>query len=257
MSDWDPAENWYSGCVGEKGHYYHQAIVLPGILRHLHLQKGSSLIDFGCGQGVLARSIREEIEYVGIDLSKKLIDEAKKITKKRSCLFLHSDASKPLKIDKTDFDAASFILSFQNMENPEGAIANAAKHVKEMGKLVLVLNHPCFRIPRQSSWGIDESAKLQYRRVNSYMSPMEIPLQIHPGKGEKAGTTTSYHYPISQYTKWLQKYGFAIQEIEEWCSDKQSQGSKARMENRARREIPLFLMLSAFLFKKPPRPLSS
>jgi len=42
--------------------------------------------------------------------------------------------------------------------------------------LVIVLNHPCFRIPRQSGWGIDEKNKLQFRKVIKYMSPMEIPL---------------------------------------------------------------------------------
>ncbi len=251
MSGWDSAESWYSGCVGEKGHYYHQAVVLPNALRLLDLNKTSSLLDLGCGQGVLARHIPKEIDYVGIDLSEKLIAQAKQSSRRTKAAFFTADASQSLPLEKTDFDRACFLLSLQNMENPERAIATASRHLQQSGKLLLVLNHPCFRIPRQSGWGIDEHAKLQYRRVNGYMTPMQIPLQIHPGKGDAAGVTISYHHPLSSYMGWLQKYGFAAYALEEWCSDKKSEGAKARMENRARREIPLFLALAALLFKKP------
>lgn len=251
MSSWDAAEKWYSGCVGEKGHYYHQAVVLPNALRLLDLPSASSLIDLGCGQGVLARQLPQKLIYCGVDLSKKLVDEAKRTTKRALCSFVVSDASaKKLPVDKHDFDRACFILSLQNMENGEAAIANAARHLQEGGKLLIVLNHPCFRIPRQSAWGVDAAAKLQYRRVNRYLTPMNIPLQINPGKGEKSAIFYSYHHPLSHYSEWLSKRGFVIQNMEEWLSDKKSEGSAARMEDRAREEIPLFLALVAILSKK-------
>lgn len=252
MSGWDQAENWYSGCVGKEGHYYHQAVVLPRLLPLLDLQPGHSLLDLGCGQGILARNLPGKIAYTGVDLSSKLIAEAKKITKTPSASFIVSDASKPLSITHNAFDRACFLLSLQNMEHPERAIQNAALHLKEKGKLLLVLNHPCFRIPRQSGWGIDEMTKLQYRKINSYMSPMQIPLAIHPSQGEKGGVTMSYHHSLSHYILWLQKHGFLLYALEEWCSDKKSTGPKAKMENRARKEIPLFLTLGAMLCNKPP-----
>ena len=251
MSSWDAAEKWYSGCVGEKGHYYHQSVVLPNALRMLNLAKQSSLLDLGCGQGILARQIPDSIEYVGVDLSKKLIDEAKRITKRKNCTFCVGDATaKKLPLVKNDFDRAACILALQNMEHGEGAIQSAARHLRQGGELLLVLNHPCFRIPRQSAWGTDEKASLQYRRMNSYMSPMNIPLQINPGKGEKSEIFHSYHHPLSDYMLWLSKAGFFIHTLEEWISDKKSEGAKKRMEDRARREIPLFLTLGAILFKK-------
>lgn len=251
MSSWDAAEKWYSGCVGEKGHYYHQSVVLPNALRMLNLAKQSSLLDLGCGQGILARQIPDSIEYFGVDLSEKLITEAKRITKRKNCTFCVGDATaKKLPLVKNDFDRAACILALQNMQNGEGAIRSAARHLRQGGELLLVLNHPCFRIPRQSSWGIDEKASLQYRRMNVYMSPMNIPLQINPGKGEKSEIFHSYHHPLSDYMRWLSKAGFVIHALEEWISDKKSEGARKRMEDRARREIPLFLTLGAILFKK-------
>lgn len=239
--NWDSSEKWYSSCVGEKGHYYHQTVVLPNALRLLGTFQ--SLLDLGCGQGVLARHLPEKVDYVGIDQSKELIASAKRMSKERQ--FLVADASGELPIEKKDFERATFILSLQNMENGEQALASAARHLKKKGRLLIVLNHPCFRVPRQTNWGIDEQMKLQYRRINSYMSSQEIPIQTHPGKGQDSETTYSYHHPLFVYANWLQNQKFAIISIEEWCSDKKSEGAKARMEDRARKEIPLFLAILA------------
>lgn len=242
--NWDAAEKWYTTCVGEKGHYYHQSIILPNAMRLIGLKNGS-LLDLGCGQGVLARALPESIDYVGIDLSKELIQTANQLTRRKNCLFYEGDASGQLPIKKNDFDRVVCILSLQNMEHGEKVIANASKHLKKGGKLLLVLNHPCFRIPRQSGWGIDEKSHLQYRRMNGYLTPMKIPLQIHPSKREKSTIFYSYHSPLSNYMLWLSRSRLAIIALEEWVSDKKSTGSKASMENRARKEFPLFLAILA------------
>ena len=108
----------------------------------------------------------------------------------------------------------------------------------------MVLNHPAYRIPRQSSWGIDDARKIQYRRIDKYMSPMDIPINMNPSD-RSSPITMSYHYPISTYSKMLKDAGFVIDLIEEWTSDKESEGRAARMENRSRAEIPLFLAIKA------------
>jgi ubiquinone/menaquinone biosynthesis C-methylase UbiE len=239
--NWDSSEGWYSSCVGEKGHYYHQTVVLPNALRLLG--KMDSLLDLGCGQGVLARKVAKEVEYCGADLSKALIQTAQRMTPGKE--FVVADVTQELPIQKKDFDRACFLLSLQNMENGEGAILTASRHLKKRGKLLIVMNHPCFRIPRQSSWGIDEKMKLQYRRLNVYMSEQKIPIQTNPGKKEESEATYSYHHPLSEYFVWLKKGKFAVLSIEEWCSDKKSEGSKAKMEDRARKEFPLFMAILA------------
>lgn len=242
MTSWDSSEDWYNRCVGEKGHYYHESIILDGALRLLSLKKGDALLDLGCGQGVLQRRIPKETNYVGIDSSKALVASAKKMS---DANFIVADACKTLPLGQTDFNAACFILSLQNMENPDLAIQNAASHLKTKGKLLIVLNHPCFRIPRQSHWGFDDQMKVQYRRMNLYMSPQKIPIQTNPGSKKDSATTYSFHNPLSSYITWLSKNGLATTAIEEWCSDKKSVGAKAKIEDRARHEFPLFLAILA------------
>lgn len=243
-TSWSPVAPWYDKLVSETGSYFHEHVILPKILKLLNLNDASNVFDVGCGQGVLARALTKNISYTGIDLSEQLIQDAKKRDQNPRHRYIVADATKEIHgLDKT-FSHAVFLLSLQNMEYPEQAIANVSKLLKPNGILVIVLNHPCFRIPRQSSWGIDQQNKLQYRKINRYLSPLKIPITMHPGKGSSPVTWT-YHFPLSEYSKWLSGQHFCITLLEEWTSDKESVGKAGRMENRSRSEFPLFLAIQA------------
>jgi len=241
-TSWESSAKWYDEKVGDKGHYYHEKVLLPQLLKIMELEKfpKPEILDLACGQGVLSRYLSKKIEYVGIDLSKSLIHAAKKRSKSPHHQFFVSDIEKKLPFHKQTFTHCVIILALQNIENPLSVLKNAASYLKHQGKLFIVLNHPCFRIPRQSQWDIDEKKKLQFRRLDCYLSAKKIPIQTHPSKGKQI-QTFSFHHPLSDYSKWLREAGFSILQIEEWISDKTSSGSKSRMENRARKEFPLFL----------------
>jgi len=216
-TSWRKAGKW-------DNRYFEDHVIGPGVLRLLALRVGDSLLDLACGTGWLAKKIPKGVRYLGLDLVKG------------------HDITKPLAtMDK--FSHIAIILALQNIEQPALAIQNAAEHLVAGGKLVIVLNHPAFRIPRQSSWGIDEHSKLQYRRENIYMSALKIPITMHPGSG--SGLTWSFHQPLSAYTKMLADNHFVIENIEEWTSDRESVGKAGRMENRSRAEFPLFLAILA------------
>lgn len=238
-TSWHDAGAWYDSIVGPQGHYYHTRIILPNALRLLDLRPNDSVIDIGCGQGVFARALPyPSIQYLGIDVADSLIKKAKELTRRPNTLFLQADATEPFPT-KERFSVAVCILALQNIANPALALQNAAKVLRPNGKMLLVLNHPCFRIPRQSSWGFDEATKTQYRKINRYMSPAAIPITTNPGKG--SATTMSFHNPLSAYSLWLSQANISITLIEEWCSDKISTGAARSWENRARAEFPLFL----------------
>lgn len=247
-TSWHPIGQWYDDAVGEKGHYYHQAVVIPGVVKLLDLPKKeekTALLDLACGQGILGRQITSNIPYVGIDIAPSLIRAARQYNKNTSHQYLVGDVTRKLPIEKTDFSHATLILALQNIEEPLKAFKNAASHLQQRGKFVIVMNHPCFRIPRQSSWKVDTDNKVQYRRIDRYMTDMKIPIQAHPGKGRQSEQSWSFHHPLSTYSHWLQEAGFTIDRIEEWCSDKVSTGKAAKMENRSRAEFPLFMALLA------------
>jgi ubiquinone/menaquinone biosynthesis C-methylase UbiE len=249
-TSWQRVAPWYNKITrGGEGHYYHQHVVIPGVLRLLDLKAYSlkhnaSVLDLACGNGVLAKSLPKGVKYTGVDLSENLIKFAKNEDKNYNHKYIVADITKPLKIDEDGFSAATIILALQNISDPLSVLQNASNHLLTGTDLVIVLNHPMFRIPRQSSWGIDEERKIQYRRVDKYMSPMEIPINMNPSD-RNSEKTMSYHYSLSDYSKMLKEAGFVIEVIEEWTSDKESIGRAGKMENRSRAEIPLFMAILA------------
>ncbi|MBB64599.1 MAG: SAM-dependent methyltransferase [Waddliaceae bacterium] len=245
-SSWEKVGKWYHELVGKDGHYYHKAIILPSMLRLLDIKnpREAQLVDIGCGQGILSRILPKGVRYTGVDASQTLLKQARKAAHP-SCEFVLADATKEFPLKEEGFSHGAFILSLQNMADPEAALRNASKLLAPGGRLVLILNHPCFRIPRQSSWNIDLENKQQSRDIKRYMSSLEIPMQANPSKGKKSVTTYSYHYPLSRIVTALSQAGLLVAEMEEWCSDKTSTGKNRAMENRARNEIPLFMAIVA------------
>ncbi|MBU1033653.1 class I SAM-dependent methyltransferase [Patescibacteria group bacterium] len=246
-TSWNKVAPWYNKIVGSDGHYYHEYVIIPGVLRLLDLKNTDTLVDLACGQGVLARRVPHLQKYLGLDLAKELIKDANERNTEKDYEFLTCDLSKILREREEKFDKAAIILALQNIEQTENVIKNAANYLKKGGQLLIVLNHPCFRIPRQSGWSIDEKNKQQQRFINRYLSQLKIPIDMNPGQKQEPNKniTWSFHHSLQDYSQMLFEAGFVIEKIEEWSSDKESIGKAAKMENRARAEIPLFMAISA------------
>jgi ubiquinone/menaquinone biosynthesis C-methylase UbiE len=209
-------------------------------------QKAYSLLDLACGQGALSRNLPKEFSYLGVDLAADFIAFAKKRNTNPQHKFLHADVAKPLLyVEKNAFDVATLILALQDIEDMKSVFANAFSALKNQGLLIIVLNHPIFRIPRQTSWKVDEKTNVQYRCIQSYLSPLKIPIQIEPSKQSASKEVFSYHRPLCTYTKVLHDAGFCISLMEEWISDKKSEGKCAKREDFARSQFPLFLTIVA------------
>lgn len=243
-TSWEKVGGWYNKTVGEKGSYYHEHVVIPNVLKLLNLHSGDNILDCACGQGILGRSLPSKVRYTGIDIAPTLVSYAKAKDPTKIHTYITGDITRSLPVGD-DFTHAAILLALQNIEHPEIVFQSLSAHLKLNGTVVMVINHPCFRIPRQSSWEIDEQSKLQYRRINRYMSPLSIPVSMHPGS--KPGETTwSFHFSLSAYVAMIVSAGFVIDALEEWTSDKESErGKTGKMENRARAEFPLFLAIRA------------
>ena len=244
-TSWEGVSRWYDDLVGQKGHFYHQEVILPQIEKHLDFKNTKSILDICCGQGVISRHLPENMEYMGVDIAPSLITAAKKMVKNKNHKFIVGDATKQLNVEKKDFDMALLILCLQDLEHVRNVFKNAKDHLMKGGKLLIVLNHPCFRIPRQTSWGVDEKSKIQYRRLNRYLNKLTIPIFTKPSLGTQSPSVNYFHRSLSDYSKALQESGFTIDLIDEWVSNKKSTGPKAAMEDRAREEFPLFLFIKA------------
>lgn len=244
-SSWEPVAGWYDESVGQKGDFTHRAVVIPKTIRLLAPTKESKILDLGCGQGILGRELGYVRRFTGVDISPSLIAFARKRDTHPSHRYFIADATKPLPVAENDFTHVSAILMMDNVKNPDAIIQTAKKHLLPGGIFVFVINHPAFRIPRQSTWDIDMDNKIQSRKINRYLSPLSIPITLHPSKGASSPITWTYHFPISTYVQWLCHHGFVVERLEEWIWEKTSTGKSGKMENRARAEFPLFLAIRA------------
>lgn len=244
-TSWENSSRWYDEVVGEDGSYYHQNVILPILVNQMSTASDSRILDLGCGQGILARQLKKFESYQGYDLSEALVGKARTASTDKRIQFAVQDCTRLEEKRQNYFTHAVMLLSLQNMEDPASALQKASEALAPGGRLFLVLNHPCFRIPRQSSWVIDEGTQERARKLRRYMNPLKIPITTHPGKGQKSSVTWSFHRPVSFYVQEMNRAGLLISDMQEWVSDKSSGkvGRTARMENLSRQEFPLFLFL--------------
>lgn len=243
---WEPVAKWYGKHLKEEDTFQAE-VIFPGSLRLLYPVKGKSYIDIACGEGSFARAVANTgAAILGFDISSTLIKQAEAKRIKGATFRVANATDFARYYDEKSFDGASCNLAIQNIDDFAAVFRDAGKVLKPGAPFVVVLNHPMFRIPRQTGWGWDEKRNLQYRRVDSYLSPNEIPIIANPGEGAKSKVTYSYHRPLETYMKELAKAGFMVDAIEEWISHRNSDsGPRAKAENRSRQEIPMFMAIRA------------
>jgi ubiquinone/menaquinone biosynthesis C-methylase UbiE len=244
-TSWDQVAGWYDGWVGQSGSSYHRALAIPAALELLDPRPGEDILDVGAGQGVLAAYIAERgARYTGVDASPRLIAAARR-RHGRSGRFLIADARRldAAGLARSSFDAAVFLLSLQDIDPLDAVLGSVGRVLRQRSRLVIVMTHPCFRQPRHSGWGVDEARKFLFRRIDSYLTPMAVPMQPLDGQPP----TWSFHRPLGTYVEGLAASGFAIEALREIADlpPGQRPGPRNRMFGRAAAEIPMFLGLRA------------
>ena len=247
-TSWDPLAEWYNGWVGKHGSKHHQKLAIPAVLRLLNPKAGMHVLEIGAGQGVLAPYIAKRgAIYTGLEISDKLIYYARKHHSQHG-RFIRGDArqlDQHPQLTPNSQDAVVFMLSIQNMEPLGIVLQNGSKMLKPGGRMILLLMHPCFRVPRQSGWGWDENRRLHYRRVDRYLG--EFAARIRPPTAKKKGTTLNFHRPLAEYVNGLGDCGLLIDRLAEipGYQDYPSQGKHTGANNLSNQEIPLFLGIRA------------
>lgn len=251
-TDWGGVADWYDQLVGESGSEYHREVVLPGVMRLVDPQKGERVLDIACGQGVLCRLLEHRgAEVTGVDAAGALIDAAK--SRGPESIHYHvGDARELGFLPAEGFGAAACVLAIQNINPIQPVFEGVARALRAGGRFVIVMMHPCFRGMKETSWGWDEKAKVQYRRVDRYLLPRKAPIVAHPGK--KTGEYTwTFHKPVESYVKSFRNAGMLVDAIEEWPSHKTSdpKNPRAAAENSSRKEIPMFMAIRGIRMMKP------
>lgn len=269
-SSWEHVAQWYDDLIEERGSDHHENVIVPNTLRLLAMSPGGTVLDVACGQGILCRRLAElGVSSVGVDASPSLIAAAKRLAERSrtggiAMDYRVGDARDLAAQNLSNLDAATCIMALMNINPLEPVMSGIAASLREGGRCVVVVLHPAFRSPGQTSWGWDggggpeaaakRSSKsrgspspAQYRRVDGYLSPGVRDIVMNPGaaaQGRAPVVTQTFHRSIQSYVKGFVAAGLLVSALEEWPSTRQSEpGPRAAEENRARREIPMFLAI--------------
>ncbi|MEK7180443.1 MAG: class I SAM-dependent methyltransferase [Patescibacteria group bacterium] len=240
-TSWGNVADWYQDLLAGDN-TYQEEVILPNLLRVLELKDKEKILDLACGEGFFSRAfMKEGANVAASDISPELIAIAK--SKSPSGIDFRVASADALPFPDRSFKKVTIVLALQNIENMSGTIAECSRVLSTNGELFIVLNHPAFRIPKHSLWGKDEEKKVQYRRIDAYMSESKTEIGMNPGEDTKK-TTISFHRPLQLYFKVLAKNNFTVSRLEEWVSHKKSEeGPNAALEDKARKEIPMFMLL--------------
>jgi ubiquinone/menaquinone biosynthesis C-methylase UbiE len=242
-TSWNSVASWYDELL-KNDDSYQAKVILPNLLRVLDIKKGEQVYDLACGQGYFANVFAHMgANVVASDLSKNLIETAKKNSKEKISFYI-SPAHRAQFLKDNSSDTIVIVLAIQNIENVGEVFVECKRILKKDGRMVLVLNHPAFRVPQGSDWSFENG--VQSRIVSQYLSPSKIYIDMTPGEKnpKKKIKTISFHRSLQDYTKLFSKNGFAITRLEEWISHKQSgTGPRQAAEDKARKEIPMFMCL--------------
>jgi ubiquinone/menaquinone biosynthesis C-methylase UbiE len=303
ITSWGAIADWYDGLVEDTTDSYQKNVLMPNLIRLVDPKKGMTILDVACGQGYFARAFANNgAKVMACDISSELIkladshksDKLIPLNKDGRGMSktavvagkiegkINRDTGQPNKgvveyqvapSDKLPFaadgsvDVVVIVLALQNIEKLAETIAECSRTLKVDGKLIIVLNHPAFRIPKSSAWRWDDekvkseisnlknvvfdtkaNGPKMFRRLDAYMSDAQIKVDMTPGEkvAAKKKFTVSFHRPLQSYFKAINKAGLAVTRLEEWISHKKSQdGPRGAEEDRMRKEIPMFLMLEA------------
>ena len=248
QTSWGKEASWYRDHL-EADDTYHAKVILPNLMRMVGPNKGMHILEIGCGEGYFARAFVEQGATVtACDISPELIRLGEE--KGGGPAYKVSPAENLSWANPRTYDVVVAVLTLQNMEKIEPVFAEVARVLKEDGRVICVPNHPVFRIPKVSAWGYDDAAKTQYRRIDAYLSARRAEMDMHPGRTGEKSVTYSFHRSLQDYMKAIRAAGLGIVRLEEWISHKVSEpGPRAKAENTARKEFPLFMTIECMLQK--------
>ena len=169
---------------------------------------GLNVLDLGCGEGQIARSLRSAgvPSVIGVDPTWNQIQTAVK----RGGEYLQAGSS-ALPFGDQTFDTVVACLVFEHVRDLDESMAEIARVLKPGGRFCFFLNHPLLQTP-DSGWIDDQfvDPPEQYWRIGPYLIEQERVEEV-----EKGVFIPFIHRPLSRYVNTLASHGLYVERMVE------------------------------------------
>ena len=228
MRIWDEAAKSWSSFVREGKDYYRDDLNNPAAFKMMGNVKGKRVLDLACGEGYNTRILAVKgAEVVGVDFSESMIQLArqKEAEEKLGIVYFVSDAADLKVLSSNHFDLVTCFMSLQDIEHYEEAISEVARVLKENGRFIFSIPHPCFeRIVKDGEsiidWKMDPAETPADKRplhlgIRGYFGIGKYEVQWNMKRIIKPFKTTSFHRTLTDYSQALHENGFLVSRLVE------------------------------------------
>ncbi len=165
--------------------HYNLDLVIPRLLGVVGPVDGLTVLDAGCGEGIVSRSLSgTPAQIIGIDIAPRLIDYARERDLTQRITYLVHDISQPLPEYANAFDLIVSNLVLNDVPDYIGFITSLSECLKSHGRLVLSMNNPYSAVLRE--------------KVENYFA---------------SGAVARYGFgPVSYYHRTMEDYSQAFHE---------------------------------------------
>jgi SAM-dependent methyltransferase len=196
------------------------------------------VLDLGCGLGYFAREARERgaRQVVGVDLSERMLDEARRRTTDPGIVYVR-DSLEAFSAEPAAFDLVVSSLALHYIADYAGLVRRIATWLAPGGRLAFSVEHPIFTADGTSDWykGPDGAA-------------LHWPVDRYRDEGERrtrwfVDGVVKYHRTVETYVNALLDAGLRLVRLEEPEAEAALLAEKPEWQQERRR--PPFLLLAA------------
>lgn len=235
MNEWEQeAENWvrWARTPGHDSYWY----VRDQFFQHVVPPPRRATLDLGCGEGRVARDLRERgHRVVGLDVSPTLIRHARDADSANGLVVADAAA---LPFPSGTFDLVVAYNSLMDVADMPGSVREASRVLETGGRLCISVTHPI----NDAGVFADREPDAPFVIGGSYFGRRRFE-QTFERNGLRL-TFRGWCYPLEDYATALEEAGFVIERLREPKANEAALERFGASELRWRR-VPMFLYLLA------------
>ncbi len=198
---------------------------------------GKNVLDLGCGYGwhCIFAARQGAAQVLGLDLSRKMIEEAIKRNKKTQIEYRVCGIEE-YEYPESMWDCVVSNLALHYIENLEKVFQNVYKTLKPGGTFIFNIEHPVFTAGVGQDWIYTQSGKPLYWPVDNYFIPGARSTHF------LGCDVVKQHHTLTQILMGLLDNGFSLEAVEE-AKPSEKLMDLPGMEDEMRR--PMMLLVKA------------
>jgi ubiquinone/menaquinone biosynthesis C-methylase UbiE len=203
MKQWDDASESWVDFVRQGKDFCRDKMNNPATFDLMGNVKDQRVLDLACGEGYNTRMLaRKGAKVTGVDFSIKLIELARieETREKLGIDYRVSNVADLSEFPSNHFDVVTCFMALMDIKNYRRTVSEVSRVLKNMGRFVFSIPHPCFELDRIGT-------------TKNYFVASEECVDWRMERLLKPFKTTSFHRTLTDYFSTLHKNRFLVKRL--------------------------------------------